>query len=75
MEDVSAMPMHVNALQVLAIKIATQVRPFVNHQALFTLQGCQMSKHTAKETYTNNEKIIFLSTQSHNIRKGGEGVR
>ena len=75
MEDVSAIPMHVNALQLFAIKIAAQVRALVNHQTLLASLGCQVGEYTAKEPCANNEKIIFLGAQNHNIRKKGEGVR
>lgn len=75
MEDVSAIPMHVNALQVFAIKIAAQVRPFIYHQTLLTSLGCHVGEHTTKEPCAYNEKVIFLGAQSHNIRKKGERVR
>ena len=75
MKDVSAISMHVNALQVFAIKIAAQVRPLVNHQTLLASLGCQVGEHTAKEPCANNKNIIFLGVQSHNIRKKGERVR
>ena len=67
-KDMRTILMHINALHILRIDISTDMVTLVNQKNGIALLLQQIGRDCAKETCTDNQKIIFLPHIYHYLR-------
>ena len=61
MEDMRAVLVHMNPLNILAIDVAAQMRPFVDNQTTAACLPSLISKSAAEKASTNNQIVIVFN--------------